>query len=118
MRSSTALSRNVPGAGRTFIAAHVDGPGGQHSGFSPCVVNSPDNDAWPRALDITPTGGSTLHPTVGTTVDQPGNARWFKVHVVPGGSVTVDLSGLPADYDVYMFKDIAKTYAALTGERT
>ena len=81
------------------------------------MVNSPDNDVWPRALDITPTSGSTSHPTVGTTIDQPGNSRWFKVHVLPGGSVTVDLSGLPADYDVYMFKDIAQTYAALTGEQ-
>ena len=52
---------------------------------------------------------------LGTTIDQPGNARWFKVHVVPGGSVTVDLSGLSADYDVYMFKDIAQTYAATHG---
>ena len=55
----------IPGAGQPFVAARVSGPAGRTSDFSPCVVNSPDNDVWPRALDITPTSGST--PTVGTT---------------------------------------------------
>ncbi len=102
----------APPAGQPFIAAQVSGPVGVFSRYSPCVVNSPDNDTWARALQIS--SGVTV-PT-GTWIDQPGTARWFKVHIVPGGSVTVDLSNLPADYDVYLFRDIAQTYATLTGE--
>ncbi len=103
----------MPAAGDRFISAHVTGPGAQVSGFSPCVVNSPDNTTWPNALDIT----ADDTPEVGTTIDQQGVGRWFKVDVAPGGSVTVDLAGLTRDYDVYLFTDIAKTYQALTTEQ-
>ncbi len=103
-----------PETGESFIAAHVTGPHGRNSGFSPCVVNSPDNDTWPRALLLSGNGGPA---PAGTWIDQPGAARWFKVHVVPGGSVTLDLSNVPADYDVYLFRDIQQTYDALTTEQ-
>ncbi len=104
----------VPGDGRRFIAARVTGPAGRYSGFSPCVVNSPDNDTWPRALRVS---GDGTPVSSGTWIDQPGTARWFKVHVVPGGSVTLDLSNVPEDYDVYLFRDIKQTYDALAAEQ-
>ncbi len=108
-------------AGTPFVAAKVTGPAstpgvaGKISDFGPCVVYSPENDTWPRALDITPSGSGTSTPGIGTWIDQPGVGRWFKVHVVPGGSVTLDLANLPADYDVYLFRDIAQAYGQLTG---
>ena len=104
----------APAAGQSFIAAHVTGPAGRNSGYSPCVVNSPDNDTWPRALQISGNGAAVAS---GTWIDQPGTARWFKVPVAPGGSVALDLSGVPADYDVYLFRDIKQTYDALTTEQ-
>jgi len=103
----------APANGDRFIAARVNGPAGRHSGYSPCVVNSPDNDTWPRALAL---GAGTSQPSLGTTIDQPGNARWFKVPVTPGGQVTVNVTN-PADYDVYLFADIAKTLSALNAEQ-
>ena len=105
----------APAAGQPFIAAHVTGPAGRSSGYSPCVVNSPDNDTWPRALQISGNGAAVAS---GTWVDQPGTARWFKVPVAPGGSVSLDLSGVPADYDVYLFRDIRQTYDTLTTEQS
>ena len=104
----------APAAGQPFIAAHVTGPAGRNSGYSPCVVNSPDNDTWPRALQISGNGAAVAS---GTWIDQPGAARWFKVPVAPGGSVSLDLSGVPADYDVYLFRDIRQTYDTLTTEQ-
>ena len=110
---STSITASTP-----FIAAKVTGPAstpgvaGKVSGFSNCVVYGPENDTWPRALDISASGTADL----GTWIDEPGIGRWFKVGVTPGGSVTVDLKSLPADYDVYLFKDIRKTYDKLTTE--
>ncbi len=72
---------------------------------SPCIVAGPDNDSWTRALPIG-SGGSGY-------VDQPGVSRWFKFNVTPGASATVTLSGLPADYDLAVFKDIAQAYTDL-----
>ena len=72
-------------------------------------MNSPDNDTWPRALDITAATAPARRPSARRSTSR-ASARWFKVHVAPGGSVTLDLSGLPADYDVYLFRDIAQTY--------
>jgi hypothetical protein len=110
---STTIAASTP-----FVAAKVTGPAstvgvaGKVSGFSNCVVYGPENDTWPRALDISASGTADL----GTWIDEPGIGRWFKVKVAPGGSVTVDLTSLPADYDVYLFKDIRKTYDKLTTE--
>ncbi len=104
----------APADGQPFIAAHVTGPAGRSSGYSPCVVNSPDNDTWPRALQISGNGAAVAS---GTWIDQPGTARWFKVPVAPGGSVSLDLSGVPTDYDVYLFRDIRQTYDTLTTEQ-
>ena len=113
-----ALDATIPAA-TPFVAARITGPAstpgvaGKISGFSNCVVYSPENDTWPRALRIPATSGTV---NLGTWIDEPGIGRWFKVHVEPGGSVTVNLSNLPADYDVYLFKDVRKAYDQLTSE--
>ena len=72
----------------------------------------PQNDTWVRAITV-PVAGTV---SLGNWVDEPGIGRWFKVDVAPGGSVTIDLKTLPADYDVYLFKDIARTYVKLNTE--
>jgi uncharacterized protein YjbI with pentapeptide repeats len=109
-------------ASAPFVAAKVTGPAstpgvaGKVSPLSNCVVYSPENDTWPRALEI-PVAAGTGTAQFGTWIDEPGLGRWFKVDVAPGGSVTVDLTSLPADYDVYLFRDIAQTYTELTTEQ-
>jgi hypothetical protein len=66
-----------------------------------------DNRDWPGAVDLPP-GGIT-----GKIVD-PGEARWFKFPVVPGERVSVDLTQLPADYDVALYGDIGAAFDQLS----
>ncbi len=47
-----------------------------------------------------------------------GEARWFKVPILPNGRVDITLSQLPADYDLIVFSDIGAAYDALTAGAT
>ncbi len=90
-----------------FIAAQANG-----GPVGPCIVVSPPNDQWVTALDIsgkTGTGAAT-----NGYIDQPGVARWYKFTVSPGTNLHIALSNLPADYDVFLFKDISQAYTDLT----
>ncbi len=82
---------------------------GAESAPSPCVVSQSANDSWTSATPL-----SLDASNVQGWIDSAGNARWYKFSVVPGARVTVDLSNLPADYDVFLFKDIAEAYTDLT----
>jgi hypothetical protein len=73
---------------------------------SPCVRTTADNDYWPKALDLG--SGATL--TTQDVIDLQGKARWYRFAIVPGQQVTVNLSGLPADYDLAVFRDIAREF--------
>ena len=45
-------------------------------------------------------------------IDAPGKARWYKFNVKPGQRIQVALSGLPADYDLAVFKDIGAAFSS------
>jgi hypothetical protein len=97
---------------QAFVTGEVSGPGSVTSAPSPCIVANEDNDTWPRAhpISLIEGGGSaTGH------IDDAGRARWFKVAIQPGQRLVVNLSDLPADFDMFVFRDIAQTYASLTG---
>ena len=91
----------------TYVAAQIIPPGGS-SEIGPCIVASPDNDQWPRALDVTGAVSSNGY------IDISGRARWYKFAIQPGTRATISLSSLPADYDLFVFKDIGQAYTALT----
>ncbi len=74
---------------------------------SQCLVSSRDNDSWPKAFLL---DGSA--PTVRDFIDTPGKARWYKFPVTPGQRIDIKLSGLPADYDLAVFKDIGQAFAS------
>ena len=96
------------------------GTDGSHlpSGFATCVQVGASNDSWPTALDISTSGGNDTSsgPSTapGYSLETPGQTRWYRFAVTPGEQVTVNLSGLPADYDLVLFKDIAQAYTGLT----
>jgi hypothetical protein len=94
-----------------FMSVAINGPGDVVSDLSACVAVQPDNDSWVNALQLPLSGGST---TTNGWLDSEGNARWFKFSIVPGARVTVDLSSLPKDYDLFLFKDIKQAYNDLT----
>ena len=97
---------NLPAGGVVTATATADT--GATSLRSECVVVGLGNDSWPKALDL---GGAAS--TAGV-LDATGQSRWYKFTVSPESQVTVDLSGLPADYDLVLFKDISKAYVSLT----
>jgi hypothetical protein len=113
-----AFAINIAGlpAGQYITATATDG---SHlpSGFATCVQVGASNDSWPTALDITTSGGnytpSGPSGAPGYTVDAPGQSRWYKFQVTPGQQVTVNLSGLPVDDDLVVFKDISQAYSSL-----
>ena len=72
----------------------------------------PDNDVWTRALPIALNGAGDGTST--GQIDQPGQARWYRFGVTPGGRVSVDLSNLATNYDVAVFSDIGKAFRRLT----
>jgi predicted outer membrane repeat protein len=47
-------------------------------------------------------------------LDRMGQSRWFKFTVKPDSKVIVTLTGLPANYDLTLYKDIAQAYDELT----
>jgi hypothetical protein len=50
------------------------------------------------------------------SLEEAGEARWFKFPVVPGQNVTVRLTGLTRDYDLALYGDIQAAYDQLTGD--
>ncbi len=72
----------------------------------------PDNDVWTRALPIALNGAGD--GTATGQIDQPGQARWYRFGVTPGGRVSADLSNLATNYDVAVFSDIGKAFRRLT----
>ena len=72
------------------------------------MVSSADNDFWPKALDL---DDSSF--TAQDVIDSQGKARWYKFTVTPGQRIDVKLTGLPADYNLAVFKDIGKEFLTL-----
>ena len=95
------LTNVTPG---TLVTATVEG-----SEISNCVVADLNNVSWPTALDLAP------DPTVTGHLRSSGQARWFKVPILPNSRIDVNLSNLPADYDLVVFKDIQAKYNELIG---
>jgi uncharacterized delta-60 repeat protein len=104
---SASVSGVNPGA---FVAVQTTTvPGSAPPASSPasaCLVASRDNDSWPKAftLDASPA-------SVNDFIDAPGKARWYKFAISPGQRIEVRLSGLPADYDLAVFRDIGQVFA-------
>jgi choice-of-anchor C domain-containing protein len=88
-----------------FVAIDVVSP--EVTPLSACAVTAADNDSWPKALRLT--GDSATVPA--DWIDVPGRTRWYRFSIAPAQRVQVTLSGVPADYDLAMFKDIAAEFA-------
>jgi hypothetical protein len=82
-----------------------------------CKVAGPDNDSWVRALELEPgVNGEVSTANVTGFLDSAGNSRWYRFQIQPGSRVTVDLLGLPEDFDLFLFKDIASAFQELEGD--
>ncbi|MFO1395520.1 MAG: choice-of-anchor C family protein [Burkholderiales bacterium] len=99
------FATNQAGAQGQFVAVGVVGP--QVTPLSACAVSAADNDTWPKALRLVGDSASASD-----WIDAAGKARWYKFTVLPGQSVQVTLSALPADYDLAVFKDIGAEFVS------
>ena len=86
------------------------------SEFSRCIVAGPNNDTWPNAYEIPllPPGGDQKTGSTQQYISRPGQASWFRFQVAPNSTAIVDLTDLPANYDLVLFRDIGQTYESLT----
>ncbi len=91
-----------------FVTAVAVNPDGATSEFSNCAPLGAGNDSWPNAQDITSVADIT------GSLNYAGQSRWYKFAITPGSQLSLDLTQLPADYDLLLFRDISRTYAALT----
>ncbi|MBA3461456.1 MAG: hypothetical protein H0T46_15945, partial [Deltaproteobacteria bacterium] len=66
------------------------------------------NVSWPTSLPVS--GNSSTQGAI----TAPGQDRWYRFPVLPGSRVEVNLTGLPADYDLTLFKDIGQAFNTLT----
>jgi hypothetical protein len=85
------------------------------SAFSNCstVVAGANNDAWTRAQLLTLDGSGNASVS-NESIDLSGQARWYKVPVTPDGTIQVDLTNLPANYDLTLFSDISQAQQNLS----
>jgi CSLREA domain-containing protein len=97
---------DVP-AGTAVIAVAIRG--GATSQRSNCVVADFNNTSWHTARALTADDTKTGH------LRASGEGRWFKVPVLASSRVDVRLTGLPADYDLIVFKDIQEAYDEILG---
>ncbi len=98
-----------------FITAVAIDAYGNTSEFSQCIVTGPGNDSWPRAYRMTLARNADAQTaTINHYVDLLGQSRWYKFEVEPDSQVTVELSNLPANYDIVVYKDIAAVFASMT----
>ncbi len=95
-----------------YLAARIKG-GGATSDATTCMVTGSDNDSWVRATTLDVSSGTASTPGY---VDRQGNARWYKFVMPPGAKAKIDLSSLPKDYDLYVFKDISLAFQTLVGD--
>ena len=102
-----------------FITALAIDAYGNTSEFAQCIVTGPGNDSWPRAYRMTLARSPQAQTaTISHYIDLLGQSRWYKFEVEPDSQVTVNLSNLPANYDIVVYKDIAAVFASMTDPQT
>jgi CSLREA domain-containing protein len=118
-----SVASGLPTVGEVITATATSTLAGESSpstsAFSSCssVVNEPDNTSWTNAQQI------SIDQTTGAgnssgSIDLSGEARWYKVPISPGGSVQLNLTNLPADYNLALFSDISQAQASLAASST
>src|SRR3989337_1830329 len=101
-----------------FVTAPATGPGGSPAEFSSCVRVGLRNDSWPGAHRLNPSTGPPGAPVaMDQYLDRQGQSRWYKFRVLPNSRVIVTLTGMPANYDLSLYKDISAAFAALDSEQ-
>jgi hypothetical protein len=131
---SSATSTNASGSASFGVTlARVVAPGsqitatatdstGNTSEFARCVLATPpildfQNHSWPSAHRLTLAPSATDPGISDASVDEhlfaSGQSAWFKFAVQPGATAVIGLSGLAADYDLVLYRDVAAAYQSI-----
>jgi hypothetical protein len=92
--------------------------------FNASVVGADcaDNITWlhacPLGLTPSPLDSDILEAGRDQSLEQVDQTRWYKFSVQPGSRVVVELTGLPANYDLVVYKDIQAKYNEITALAT
>ena len=97
--------------GHFIVSTATDGSNNT-SEFSDCVQVGPNNTSWPNALPL-PLAGDLTPTSVEQSLSVTGQSRWFKFKIEPGSRIYIDLSNLPANYDLTVYKDIGAAFIDL-----
>ncbi len=73
------------------------------------------NTTWVQAQPIALTNDGLGHDagSASGSLDSSGQASWYKFAVAPGENLDVDLTNLPANYDLTLFSDIGQAFNTL-----
>ena len=104
----SALQTAVPRG--QFLTATATDPGGFTSDRSGCVSVGAGNDSWPSATLLSLQGLTDRRAAAADFIDVVGQSRWYKFRVEPNSQVIVTLTGLPANYDLTLYKDIKAAF--------
>ena len=102
------LFEGVPAsASGQFVTITVTSPASAITpAASECIRTTADNAAWPTALPLTFNSPATVQDVL----EVDGRARWYRFPIFPNQRITVSLSGLSADYELAVFRDIAAEF--------
>ncbi|MGD2163049.1 MAG: choice-of-anchor Q domain-containing protein, partial [Anaerolineales bacterium] len=104
--------------GGVILTATSTDASGSTSEFSGCAIVGAGNDSWPRALRIINLEALNSEVEVDQFIDRQGQSRWFKISIEPNSKVTVTLTNLAANYDLFIYKDIAAAYLRMLEAET
>jgi len=75
------------------------------------------NHSWPRAFRLDTLSTPNTPVAISEHLFKLDQSAWFKYKVQPGGKVVLTLTGLPANYDLTLYKDIATAFNALNSPK-
>ncbi len=101
-----------------FTVSAKDAAGNEASKKFQVLVRDNPNVAWPAAIPLTLVTGQPgfLEASFSQCINFLDQSRWYRFRVTPGSRVFVTLTGLPQNYDLVCFKDIAQAYQELLGD--
>ena len=105
-----------PGTSSVTCTA-TDAAGNVASTSFKVTIEDPFNKSWPTALELELLPATAAPDLLEASKDQcittAAQSRWFKFKVQPGSKAIVKLSGLPANYDLVLYKDIGAKFRQL-----
>jgi hypothetical protein len=93
----------------SFVSATATDSAGNTSALAICAFAGPDNTVWYQALPL-----SAANPTTSQPIGLPEQVRWYYVELDPQSRLAVNLTNLPAGYDIALFNDLNARAEALT----